>query len=122
MYRQPVELTGHVCCRRSIPMLEFPDGTCYTQSNAVYNLVARRTGLYPIDDIEQAFIVDNIVAHVSDAKNLPYSALSGALTKQVSQTDQSRSAASIHVAHLELLHTPHCSCCALCCDRLLHRG
>ena len=42
--------------------------------------VARRTGLYPTD-IEQAFIVDNILDHVADAKGLPYDALDGKLSK-----------------------------------------
>ena len=54
-------------------MLEV-DGRCYTQSVAVYKLVARHGGLYPSDDPEAAYIVDSVVAHCEDAFPLCYQA------------------------------------------------
>jgi len=53
------------------PMLEV-DGRCYTQSVAIYKLVARHGGLYPSDDPEAAYIVDSVVAHCEDAFPLCY--------------------------------------------------
>ena len=52
-------------------MLEV-DGRCYTQSVAIYKLVARHGGLYPSDDPEAAYIVDSVVAHCEDAFPLCY--------------------------------------------------
>jgi glutathione S-transferase len=63
----------------NIPMLEV-DGKFYTQSSAVYNLVARRVGLYPAG-VEEAFVVDNVLAHVADAKGLTYGAMMGSLSE-----------------------------------------
>ena len=79
-------------------MLELPDGTCYNQSKAIYFLVARRTGLYPTDT-EQAYLVDSIVEHVADAKDLPYSALDGALSKK----DMLEDGIPKHIGNLERL-------------------
>jgi glutathione S-transferase len=47
------------------PMLE-AGGNFYTQSTAIYRLVARFGGLYPVDP-GSAYIVDNVLAHCEGA-------------------------------------------------------
>lgn len=63
------------------PMLEV-DGRCYTQSTAIYKLVARRGGLYPSDDAEASYIVDSVMAHCEDAFPLCYQALRGQVSRE----------------------------------------
>ena len=62
-------------------MLEV-DGRCYTQSTAIYKLVARRGGLYPSDDAEASYIVDSVMAHCEDAFPLCYQALRGQVSRE----------------------------------------
>mmetsp|Transcript_33031 Transcript_33031/g.84186 ORF Transcript_33031/g.84186 Transcript_33031/m.84186 type:complete len:274 (-) Transcript_33031:43-864(-) len=84
------------------PMLEV-DGRCYTQSVAIYKLVARHGGLYPSDDPEAAYIVDSVVAHCEDAFPLCYQALRGQLTREeLAQTLVPR-----HLGNLERLLGQH---------------
>eukprot|EP00965_Chrysotila_dentata_P060003 1990165-Pleurochrysis_carterae.AAC.2 len=58
----------------NLPMLEM-NGRYYTQSTALFRLVARLAGLYPDDDAEAAYVVDNVLAHVEDMFTLPYAVL-----------------------------------------------
>uniref|UniRef100_A0A7S2NUZ5 GST C-terminal domain-containing protein n=1 Tax=Zooxanthella nutricula TaxID=1333877 RepID=A0A7S2NUZ5_9DINO len=62
------------------PMLEL-DGKFYTQSHAIYKLVARKSGLYPAG-ADEAYVVDNILAHVEDARWPCYNALIGKVDKE----------------------------------------
>eukprot|EP00908_Phaeocystis_cordata_P008937 Transcript_19654.p1 GENE.Transcript_19654~~Transcript_19654.p1 ORF type:complete len:383 (+),score=33.08 Transcript_19654:1096-2244(+) len=80
------------------PMLEV-DGRCYTQSTAIYKLVARRGGLYPSDDAEASYIVDSVMAHCEDAFPLCYQALRG----QVSREELADTLVPKHLGNLERL-------------------
>jgi len=64
----------------NLPMLEI-EGKFYTQSLAIYNYVARRTGLYP-KNAEDAFVVDNIFQHREDAMTAAYELYFGAQTRE----------------------------------------
>jgi len=80
----------------NLPMLEV-EGKFYTQSHAVYRFVARKTGLYP-KRIEDGYVVDNILAHVEDARKASYDILFAGGTAQDFLDKTSK-----HVANLERL-------------------
>jgi glutathione S-transferase len=63
----------------NLPTLEI-GGKFYTQSTAVCRLVARKARLYP-RQIETAFTVDNVVAHVEDAREPAYKVVTGKMEK-----------------------------------------
>lgn len=64
----------------NLPMLEI-NGKFYTESTAIYKLVARKVGLYP-RTIEDAYVVDNIMGLREDAFSLSYKAWFGQSKKE----------------------------------------
>jgi len=80
------------------PMLE-ADGKFYTQSVAIYKLVARHGGLYPVNDAEAAYVIDNVMAHCEDMFPLCYQALRG----QVTRDELANTLVPKHLGNLERL-------------------
>ncbi len=82
-------------------MLEV-NGQFYTQSKAVSKFVARLTGIYPSAP-EEAFIVDNILEHITDAKKLCYEHLFGKKDGADFTQEAFQAQAATHLGNLERL-------------------